>query len=109
MVRRGWLLLILFVWMPLSCKRFPAFESVEISLDDNWTFRKPGDSIFMPAEVPGDIYSDLLKNEKIDDPYYRDNEKKIQWVEKEDWEYKKEFDVPLDILKNDNVDRKSVV
>jgi beta-mannosidase len=29
----------------------------------------------------------------IEDPFYRDNEEKLQWIEKEDWEFQTTFDV----------------
>jgi len=32
--------------------------------------------------VPGDVHLDLLKNGNIPDPFYRDNEVKLQWIEK---------------------------
>ncbi len=63
-------------------------------LSANWQFRKAGDSTeWMPATVPGTVHTDLLKNNKIPDPFYRDNESKVQWVDREDWEYKTSFDV----------------
>ena len=70
-------------------------------LSANWQFRKAGDSTeWMPATVPGTVHTDLVKNNKIPDPFYRDNESKVQWVDREDWEYKTSFDV--DTLKQPN-------
>ena len=71
-------------------------------LSSNWQFRKAGDTTeWMPATVPGTVHTDLLKNNKIPDPFYRDNESKVQWVDREDWEYKTSFDVDSFKLKND--------
>ena len=39
------------------------------------------------AKVPGSIYADLLRNKKIPDPFFGDNEKKLKWIEKENWIY----------------------
>ena len=39
------------------------------------------------AKVPGSIYTDLLRNKKIPDPFFGDNEKKLKWIEKENWIY----------------------
>jgi len=58
---------------------------------DKWTFRDRKDSKYLPATVPGTVHTDLLANGIIDDPFYRDNEKKVQWIEKEDWVYRTEF------------------
>ncbi|MFQ5638964.1 MAG: glycoside hydrolase family 2 protein [bacterium] len=43
------------------------------------------------AQVPGTVHTDLLKNNKIDDPFYRDNELKVPWVAEVDWIYRKCF------------------
>ena len=40
-----------------------------------WTLQQEGKSEKLPAQVPGDHYSDLLRAGKIPDPYYRDNNK----------------------------------
>jgi beta-mannosidase len=60
---------------------------------------------WLPAKVPGDVHLDLLANKKIDDPFFRDNESKLQWIEKESWEYRSTFDVtPASLLARKNVD-----
>ncbi len=41
-----------------------------------------------PAVVPGCVHLDLLRNKLIPDPFYRDNESKLQWIENADWEYR---------------------
>ena len=73
------------------------------TLTSNWQFRKAGDTTeWMPATVPGTLHTDLLKNNKIPDPFYRDNESKVQWVDREDWEYKTSFDVDTVTLQQPN-------
>lgn len=52
------------------------------------------------AVVPGTIHTDLLNNKLIDDPYYADNESKLNWVAEQDWIYKTEFSI--DTEKNIN-------
>jgi len=64
----------------------------------SWQFSKAGDSKWYKAEVPGTVHTDLLANKLIPDPFYRDNEKKVQWIEKEDWIYRTNFDLPADIV-----------
>ena len=46
---------------------------------------------FYNAKVPGTIHTDLLNNNLIDDPFYSDNEKKLEWIAECDWIYQKEF------------------
>ena len=53
-----------------------------------WTLQQVGQSEKLPAQVPGDHYSDLLRAGKIPDPYYRDNNKAVQWAAKTGWIYR---------------------
>ena len=69
-----------------------------------WQFRESGKSDWFPATVPGCVHTDLLKNDLIPDPFYRDNEKKLQWIEKKDWEYKTEFFVAANDLNRKHID-----
>ena len=68
----------------------------KILLHSNWQFRQAGKEKWYPAEVPGTVHTDLLNNNLIPDPFFRDNEKKLQWIENEDWEYKTIFDLSDD-------------
>ncbi len=79
-------------------------------LDRGWQFRqieaaaKPEDSGWLPATVPGDVHLDLLENKKILDPFFRDNEAKLQWIEKASWEYQLTFDATTALLSRTNLD-----
>lgn len=97
------LLLFTLIFLFSSCRKGPFYQSVEIGLNDNWSFRRVGDANWLPAKVPGNVVSDLLLNEKIEDPLYRDNVLKTSWIENEDWEYRLVFDTPQDILKDDQI------
>ena len=69
-------------------------QKIERNLDSlNWMFHRVGDSHWYKATVPGTIYTDLLANKLIPDPFYGDNEKKIQWIDTCDWEYQAEFPI----------------
>jgi len=67
-------------------------------LNSNWRFRQAGKSDWRPARVPGSVQTDLLENGLIEDPFFRDNEKTVQWVDKENWDYACEFDVKAELL-----------
>lgn len=56
-------------------------------LHDNWRFRQGRSEIWYPATVPGTVHTDLMANEIIEDPFFRLNERGVQWVDKEDWMY----------------------
>ena len=57
-----------------------------------------------PAVVPGCVHLDLLRNKLIPDPYYRDNEAKLQWIENADWEYRTTVQAPPALLVQKNID-----
>ncbi len=61
------------------------------NLNENWKFRQVGTEDWLSAEVPGTVHTDLMNNSIIEDPFYRLNEKEVQWVDKEDWEYRTSF------------------
>ena len=70
-----------------------------IDLNGAWTVR--GDKYApdgLPARVPGCIHEDLLREGLLEDPFYRDNEKKAQWVGREDWTFSRRFTVDDAIL-----------
>ncbi len=84
-------------------------QNSAVALDHGWEFRQIADaqtaeSGWMPATVPGDVHLDLLANKKIPDPFVRDNEAKLQWIENESWEYRLNFDVTAAQLARANVD-----
>lgn len=69
-------------------------QVIERSLtESSWKFRKKNDEKWLKATVPGTIHTDLLTNKKIADPFYGNNEKQLQWIENEDWEYKTTFSI----------------
>ena len=65
-------------------------------LDQNWSFKALEDSSWLRASVPGTIHTDLMANGIIEDPYYRLNERKVQWVDKKDWVYQCSFELSPD-------------
>ena len=68
-------------------------NTITRSLIDNWSFKASNDSVWLKASVPGTIHTDLMANGIIEDPYYRLNERKIQWVDKKDWIYQTTFNL----------------
>ncbi len=70
----------------------------------DWQFKNTKDSKWLTAKVPGTVHLDLMNNNMIPDPYKDENEKKVQWVENEDWEYQTPFTVSAAELKNQHID-----
>ena len=77
---------------------------ITIPVHSGWQFREVGKNDWRPAIVPGCVHTDLLNNKLIDDPFYRDNEQKLQWIGKTDWEYQTTFNVTPELLARDNID-----
>ncbi|MGC2265657.1 MAG: glycoside hydrolase family 2 protein [Candidatus Acidiferrales bacterium] len=57
-----------------------------------------------PAEVPGVVQTDLLHDGLIPDPFYQDNDTRLQWIGLTDWEYRTTFDADAATLAHDHVD-----
>jgi len=79
-------------------------RSGTIMLDTGWQFREVGKDKWYSAIVPGCVHTDLLNNKLIDDPFYRDNEQKLQWIGKTDWEYQTTLNITPEILRHLNID-----
>src|SRR5437667_2397945 len=85
-------------------KAKPADRSkIRMPLLTGWQFRQAGKDTWYPASVPGCVHTDLLNNKLIEDPFYRDNEKKLQWIGKTDWEYETTFNVTGEMLQRTNL------
>ncbi|MCB9282833.1 MAG: glycoside hydrolase family 2 protein [Lewinellaceae bacterium] len=73
-----------------------------LPISDGWQFRNVADSSWLPASVPGTVHTDLLQNGVIEDPFYRTNERDLQWIDKTDWEYRTAFEVTPDAFSKKN-------
>ena len=71
---------------------------IEKKINENWTFRKASDKIWLDAHVPGCVHTDLYDNNLIPDPFYGTNEKELQWISDEKWEYKTLVDIDNEFL-----------
>lgn len=65
----------------------------KIELNENWKMRIAGEDSFFSATVPGSVYQDLLDQGRMEDPYFRDNEDRALEIMKQDFEYRRFFDV----------------
>ena len=78
-------------------------QNISIELN-NWQFKNQKENKWYKATVPGTVHTDLLANKLIPDPYYRDNESKLQWIDHADWEYKTSFNIDNEIFAKNNID-----
>ncbi|MCX6295462.1 MAG: glycoside hydrolase family 2 protein, partial [Bacteroidetes bacterium] len=56
------------------------------------------------ATVPGTVHTDLFSNKLIPDPFFGDNEKQLQWIEGEDWEYQTVFKISEEELLQSHIE-----
>jgi beta-mannosidase len=74
-----------------------------MDLDGAWEVSAAKDSDWFPATVPGCVHTDLLAARRIPDPFYRDNEQRVQWVSDQTWTYRRAFEVSADFQKHEHV------
>lgn len=67
----------------------------KIKLNENWRMRCLNNgrisSEWQNAVVPGSVYTDLLRNHQIQDPYWKDNEDSVCALMEEEYEYECTF------------------
>jgi beta-mannosidase len=71
---------------------------------ENWLFNKQGETKKHKAIIPGTIHTDLFENQLIPDPFFGANEKQLQWIENENWEYETSFSLSEKEISNENIE-----
>ncbi|WP_033193559.1 beta-mannosidase [Amphibacillus jilinensis] len=71
---------------------------------NDWQFKQQRDSIWRKAQVPGTVHTDLLEHNLINDPFFGEEEKNVQWVDKVDWVYKSTFNVDSELASQTCID-----
>ncbi len=94
------LLLLLFTQLCLAQK---GSNMKILELREGWQFRQANLGNWMPAGVPGSIHTALMANGVIEDPFYRTNEKELQWIDKNNWEYRTTFRAGGEWLEQDRL------
>jgi len=84
-------------------------QTQKIPIESGWEFHeyngsKPELAEWHSAVVPGLVHTDLLAQKLIPDPFYRDNEKKVQWVSDSEWEYRRTISADQNLLKHKHID-----
>lgn len=104
--------LSLLLW-PLANGNLAA-QTTSQTLDSGWRFRllegdahgkdHQGATRWHTAAVPGTVQTDLMAAKLLPDPFYRDNEAKVQWAGLSDWQYETRFSVDKATLARDHVE-----
>ncbi|MBA4405929.1 beta-mannosidase [bacterium] len=96
--------LILIATKSLSAMLEQDRSYVKKEIKSGWMFRQAESSKWYAAKVPGCVHTDLLDNALIKDPFYRTNEKDLQWIDKSDWEYEATIDIEEAFLRYENIE-----
>jgi beta-mannosidase len=67
-------------------------------LEARWEFRQAHKGDWKTVKAPVSVHTALLQTGQIEDPFYRDNEEKLQWIEQEDWEFQATFNADAELL-----------
>lgn len=94
---------ILFTFLFLQILTNAQFSERNLS-SGKWKFKNSKENNWFTASVPGTVHLDLMNNKIIPDPYKDENEKKVQWIENEDWDYQTSFNISSKDLENQNIE-----
>ncbi len=73
------------------------------SLNGKWKMKDTRKEHWSNAQVPGSVFTDLLREGLMEDPFYRDNEDKALALSYNDYEYSREFHISDEMLKYDRI------
>jgi len=94
---------LILIFFSIQTILMAQFSERKLSVE-KWQFKNSRENRWLPATVPGTVHLDLMNNKIIPDPYKDENEKKVQWVENEDWDYQTSFAISATEFKNQNID-----
>ena len=97
-------LIVIVHYFSASAQTVPTTTATQQEISSGWQFKQVRGNNWYPATVPGVVHTDLIDNEIIDDPYFRLNERSVQWVDKEDWIYKTTLMVIPGVFEKDNIE-----
>ena len=72
-------------------------------LENHWKMHRSDETEWIAATVPGSVYGDLLNAEKMENPFWKDNEDAAVKLMEYDYEYRTEFDCEEALLASDEV------
>ena len=100
----------LMICAGLLIPKAAAGQSSSRVLEAKWEFRAASDTDradlkeWHAAQVPGVVQTDLLRAGLIPDPFYQDNDTRLQWIGLTDWEYRTTFQADAAAIAHEHVD-----
>lgn len=74
---------------------------IKTELKKHWRMRLAPEGSWQQAEVPGTVYTDLLRNGQMEDPFWKDNEEAACALMEEDYIYECRFVPGEELLKSE--------
>jgi len=74
-----------------------------VTLHNNWKMHRSDEQEWIDAVVPGSVYGDLLREGKMEDPFWKDNEDEALKLMEYDYEYSTSFSCEKSLLESDEV------
>jgi beta-mannosidase len=100
-IRNGFFILCLpFVLLACQQVKQPATQY----LHSGWQLVNPLTQQLVPAEVPGNVHTDLMQAGLIPDPFFGTNEDSVQWVTQQRWVYQTIFELDAVLREYDNLE-----
>ncbi|MCK0125533.1 hypothetical protein MWU76_14165 [Gelidibacter sp. F2691] len=85
-----------------GCQQETVPETIVLTSD--WQFKNHTDSTWSKAIVPGNVHSDLFRNNFIKNPFIGSNALELQWISDTDWEYRTEFQLDNTVLNKKHIE-----
>jgi len=92
-----------FLALTMFCCGIISATPIKKELNSGWKFKQWRLNNWYSATVPGVVHTDLMANGIIEDPFFRLNERSVQWIDKEDWMYETYFDLGDNIYNKKNI------
>ena len=87
-----------------SAKNLKNLKKTHQNLNKGWKLEYSDKSKWIDAVVPGNVHLDLLRNNFIPDPFFGQNEAKLQWISDKNWTYKLIFNADQSIFSKGNIE-----
>ena len=71
-----------------------------ITLNGTWQMNCKGEDSWQEGQVPGTVYTELLRNGQMKDPYVGENEDEVRDLSYNDYTYRRTFEVEEKTLQN---------
>lgn len=95
----------IYIFLFIQCIFFGnsiASNIYRTEIHEGWHFKQARFGNWHKASIPGVVHTDLLSNGIIEDPFFRLNERAVQWIDKEDWIYETTIESNNNIISYNN-------